>query len=146
MKGVTKLAEKQINKYKSLPLITNQMYPNTFRNCSVANSVDQFPKEHRTHNHRIPNTWYIRQSYPKDAHKIKVTTNLPNILSTPQQYLLHQDKSVDSWIDELDTCETSNLNTIPISQDLMMAWLLQQIYHAYRYRCLMSHFLHKWSL
>ena len=41
-------------------------------------------------------------------------------------YLLNQDKSVDSWIDELDPCETSNLNTIVTSQDLTMAWLLQQ--------------------
>ena len=54
------------------------------------------------------------------------TTNLPNILSTPQRYLLNQDKSVDSWIDELDPCETDNLNIIATSQDLTMAWLLQQ--------------------
>ena len=41
-------------------------------------------------------------------------------------YLLNQDKSVDSWIDELDPCETSNLNTIATSQDLTNASLLQQ--------------------
>ena len=47
-------------------------------------------------------------------------------MSTRQQYLLNQDKSVDSWIDKLDPCETSNLNTIVASQDLTMAWLMQQ--------------------
>ena len=30
IKGVTEVTEKQINKYKSLPLITNQMYRNIF--------------------------------------------------------------------------------------------------------------------
>ena len=63
-KGVTEVTGKQVNKYKSLPLITNQMYPNTFRNASVANTVDQFLKAHHTHNHRNPNTWDIPQSYP----------------------------------------------------------------------------------
>ena len=29
-------------------------------------------------------------------------------------------------VDELDPCETSNLNTIVTSPDLTMAWLLQQ--------------------
>ena len=101
IKGVTEVTEKQINKYKSLPLITNEMYPNTFRNSSVADTVDQFPKAHHTHNHRNPNTWYIPQSYPTDAHKTNETTNLLSVLSTRQQYLLNQDKSVDSWIDEL---------------------------------------------
>ena len=47
-------------------------------------------------------------------------------MCTRQQYLLNQDKSVDSWIDKLDPCETSNLNTIVASQDLTMAWLMQQ--------------------
>ena len=124
IKGVTKVMEKQINKYKSWLLITNQIYPDTFRNSSVANTVDQFPKANHTHNHRKPNTWDIPKSYPTDTHKTKETKNLPNILFTPQQYLLNQDKSVDSWIDEIDPCETSNLSTIGTSQDLMMTWLL----------------------
>ena len=59
MKGVIEVTEKKINKYKSLPLITKQMHPNTFRNTSVANTADQFPKAHLTHNHRNPNTWDI---------------------------------------------------------------------------------------
>ena len=126
IKVVTKVMGKQVSKCKSLPLITNQMYPYTFRSSSVANTVDQFPKVHHTHNHRNPNTWDIPQSYSADILKTKETTNIPNITSTPQQYLLNQDKSVDSWIDELDTCEASNLNTIVTSQDLTMAWLLQQ--------------------
>ena len=58
--------------------------------------------------------------------KTKETTNLPNILSTPQQYLLNHDKSVDLWIDELDPFERSNLNKIATSQDLKMAGVLQQ--------------------
>ena len=102
------------------------MHPNIFSNSFVANTVDHFPKAHNTHNHRNPNTWDIPQNYPKDVHKIKETKNLPNISSTPQQYLLNQDKSVDSRIDELDHCATSNLNTIATSQDITMAWLLQQ--------------------
>ena len=102
------------------------MYPNRFRNSSVPTTLDQFPKAHHAHNHRNPDTWDIPQSYTTDAHKTKETTNLPNISSTPQQYLLNQDKSVYLWINELDPCETSNLNTILRSQDLMMAWLLQQ--------------------
>ena len=100
------------------------MYPNTFRNSSVANTADQFPKAHHTHNHKNPNIWDIPQSYLTDANKLKKTTNLPNIFSTPQQYLLNQDKSVDSWIDGLDPCEISNLNTQVTSQHLTMAWLL----------------------
>ena len=56
IKGVTKVMEKQINKYKSWLLITNHIYPDTFRNSSVANTVDQFPKANHTHNHRKPNT------------------------------------------------------------------------------------------
>ena len=71
IKGVTEVTGKQVNKYKSLPLITNQMYLNTFRNSSVTNTVDQFPKVHHTHNHRNPNTWEIPQSYPTDANKTK---------------------------------------------------------------------------
>ena len=105
-------------------LITNQIYTDTFRNSSVANTVDQFPKANHTRNHRKPNTWDIPESYSTDTHKTKETKNLLNILFTPQQYLLNQDKSVDSWIHEIDPCETSNLNTIGISQDLMMTWLL----------------------
>ena len=124
IKVVTEVTVKQVNKYKSLLLITNQMYPNIFRNSSVANTVDQFPKAHHTRNHRKPNTRDIPQSYSTDAHKTKETTNLPNILSTPQQYLLNEDKSVDSWIGKLDPCETGNLNTIVIR--LTMAWLLQK--------------------
>ena len=67
------------------------MYPNTFRNSFVTNTVNQFPKGQHTHNHRNPNTLDIPQSYPTDVHKTKETSNLPNILSTPQQYLLNQD-------------------------------------------------------
>ena len=48
------------------------------------------------------------------------------MLSAPQQHLHNQGKLVEPWIDELDPCETSNLNTIATSQDLTMAWLLQQ--------------------
>ena len=48
IKGLTEVTGKQVNKYKSLPLITNQLYPNTFRNSSVTNTVDQFPKTHHT--------------------------------------------------------------------------------------------------
>ena len=51
---------------------------------------------------------------------------MPNMLSAPQQHLHNQGKLVEPWIDELDPCETSNLNTIATSQDLTMAWLLQQ--------------------
>ena len=109
-----------------MPLITNQIHSNAFRKYFVANTVDQFPKAHHTHNHRNPNTWGIPQGCPTDVHKTKETTNLPNISSTPEQYLLNQDKSVDSWIDELDPCATSNLNTIAINQDITMTWLLQQ--------------------
>ena len=126
IKRVTEVTEKQINKRKSLPLIINQIYPNILRNSSVANTIDQFPKAHHTHNYRNPNTWGIPQSYPTDADKTKTFINLPNISSRSQEYMLDQDKTVDSWIDELDSCETSNLNTIVPSQDLKMAWLLQQ--------------------
>ena len=59
------------------------MHPIKFRNSFAANTVDQFPKTHHTHNCRNPNTWDIPQSYPTDAHKTKKTTNLPNISSTP---------------------------------------------------------------
>ena len=62
IKGFTKVTGKQVNKYKSLLLLTNQMYPNKFRNSCVANTVDQFPKAHHTHNHRNPNKWDIQQS------------------------------------------------------------------------------------
>ena len=48
----------------------------------------------------------IPQSHPTDAHKTKESTNLPNISSTPKQYLFNQDKSVNLWIDKLDPCET----------------------------------------
>ena len=41
MKEVTEVTGKQLNKYKSLSLITNKMYPNKLRNSSVANTVDQ---------------------------------------------------------------------------------------------------------
>ena len=40
--------------------------------------------------------------------------------------MLNQDKSIDSWIDQLDPRETNSLNAIATSQDLTMAWLLQQ--------------------
>ena len=56
VKRVTEVTGKRVNEYKSLPLITNQMYSNTFRNSSVANTIYQFPKAHHTHNHRNPNT------------------------------------------------------------------------------------------
>ena len=48
----------------------------------------------------------IPQSHPTDAHKTKESINLPNISSTPKQYLFNQDKSVNLWIDKLDPCET----------------------------------------
>ena len=41
MKEVAEVTGKQLNKYKSLSLITNKMYPNKLRNSSVANTVDQ---------------------------------------------------------------------------------------------------------
>ena len=102
------------------------MCSNTFRNSSVANTVDQFPKAQHTHNHKNPNTRDIPQSYPTDVQKTKKITNLPNISSTLQQDLLNEDRSVVSWIDELDPCETSNCNVIVTSQDVMMALLLRQ--------------------
>ena len=88
-----------------MPLITNQIYHSTFGNSCVASNADQFPKGHQTHNPRNPNM-DIPQSHPTDAHKTKESTNLPNISSTPKQYLFNQDKSVNLWIDKLDPCET----------------------------------------
>ena len=51
------------------------MYPNIFRNSSVANTVDQFPKEHHTHNHRnrTHGTYHkITQEMPKKQRKPQI--------------------------------------------------------------------------
>ena len=70
----------------------------------------------------------------------------PKYCLQPNNICFNQDKSVDSWIDKLDSCETSNLNTIVKSQDL--TWFhgyCNKIYQGYRYRCLIAHLSHGWS-
>ena len=59
------------------------MYPNTFRNSSVTNTVDQSPKTHHTHNYRNVMWIYLK------SEKSYIFTNIYSTYNHGHKFMKH---------------------------------------------------------